>query len=388
MRSLKSGLFGCVVAGLLGTFAVVGCSASGDTGFIDPTTSTDPTEGDDDQRGAVLPPSNSDEDDDDDRPADAGKKDGGKDAGKKDAGKDAGPPPPDEGENCPTANDIIKRSCGTCGTQEAVCLANSDGSAGGKVSPYSECKGQVVDGCMPGTVEEVACGNCGKQKRTCNAYCGWTNNGTCTGQPTNSCTPGSVELLGAGCGSNLYRQKSCKADCTWDNISATCFAPPTFVNAPPTVGGVNSTVAILSSTQTIARAGTGTCPVTISTSVTPYAYIEVRNPNPKAITVSVYNSQAPGGPVIDTVMVGYSGSNVPATEAARKNCVGSGNDSGNSTLTGSTSFASLDGTRALSIPANGSAQVYFASWYSYDANDPSKSTGMIKLNVKTESVAP
>lgn len=391
MRSLKSGLFGCVVAGVLGTFAVVGCSASGDTGDFDPTTATDPTEGEQ-GGGSALPPSNPDDGDDDEPAADAGKKDAGKDAGKKDAGKDAGPPPPDPGATCATENQIFKRTCGTCGTQEAVCLANEDGSSGGKVSPYGECKNQVPDGCLPGSTEEIPCGNCGTMKRTCNNYCAWSG-GQCTGQPTNSCTPGSVELVSAGCDANLYRQRSCKNTCVWENYSQTCSAPPTFVLVPPTAGGVNSTIAILSSSKTIARMPSyGTCPLSsstsISTTVTPYNYIEVRNTNPKAVTVSIFNSQAPGGPVIDTVMAAYDGTAIPTTEAARKNCKGSLADYGTSTLTGDTDFASLDGTKAITIPANSSVQVYFAAYYAYNATTPSETTGMIKLNVKTESVAP
>ncbi|MDF2695842.1 MAG: hypothetical protein K0S65_4225, partial [Labilithrix sp.] len=282
---------------------------------------------------------------------------------------------------------IFKRSCGMCGTQEAVCLANADNSAGGTVSPYGECKNQVVNGCLPGSTEDVACGNCGTQKRTCNNYCAWSQT-ACTGQPTNSCTPGSVELLSAGCNANTYRQKSCKASCTWDNISATCTAPPTFVLVPPTAGGVTSTIAVLSESKTNARMSSGTCPLTITTTVTPYAYIEVRNTNPKAATVSIYNSQATGGPVIDTVMVAYKGTAIPTSEAARKACTGSYNDYGTSSLTGDGAFASLDGTRAVTIPANSSVQVYFAAYYAYDSSDPTESTGMIKLNVKTESIAP
>ncbi|MBX3210082.1 MAG: hypothetical protein KF764_33940 [Labilithrix sp.] len=384
MRSLKSGLLGCIVAGLLGTFAVVGCSASGDTGDIgDPTTDTDPTEG---TGGTVLPPSNPGDDDDDDSTGGVDKKDAGKDAGKKDAGKDAGPPPPDEGTNCATANQIFKRSCGMCGTQEAVCLANEDGSAGGKVSPYGVCSNQVANGCLPGSTEDIACGNCGTQKRTCNAFCGWSA-GQCTGQPTNSCTPGAVEFQSAGCGQDLYRQRSCQATCVWENFPQTCTPPPTHVLVAPTAGGVTSTIAILTDSKTIARVPSGTCPVTGSFStVTPYAYIEVRNTNPRAATVSIYNSQATGGPIIDTVMVAYTGTQIPGTEAARRACTGTVNDFGNSSLTGDGAFASLDGTRAVTIPANSSVQVYFASYYAAGGSSPA--TGMVKLNVRTDSVAP
>src|SRR5690606_2401896 len=108
----------------------------------------------------------------------------------------------EEGDPCSTPNQIFKRSCGLCGTQEAICLTSESGS--NFVSPYGECTGQVLDGCMPGTVEEAPCGNCGTQKRTCNQYCAWST-GSCQNQPPDHCTPGSVELLSAGCPSDKYR---------------------------------------------------------------------------------------------------------------------------------------------------------------------------------------
>lgn len=391
MRSLKSGLFGCVVAGLVGNFAVVGCSASGETGDIGgPTTTTDPTEGE--GARSALPPSSSSDEDPPSPAGEVGKKDAGKDAGKKDSGKDAGPPAPDPGAACATPNQIFKRMCGTCGTEEAVCLANEDGGPGGTVSPYGECKNQVQNGCIPGSTEDSPCGNCGTMKRTCNAYCAWTGS-QCTGQPANSCNPGSIELISAGCDANQYRQRSCKDSCIWDNVSPTCSAPPSFVLVPGTVGAVNSTVAVLSSAKTAPRMpGFSSCPLsataTFASFATPYEYIEVRNTNAKAVTVSIYNSQATGGPIIDTIMAAYDGTAIPTTDAERKNCKTGLGDFGNSTLTGDTAFASLDGTKAVTIPANSSVQVHFASWLEYEAATPEDSTGMILLNVKTESIAP
>lgn len=392
MRSIKTGLLGFAVASLLGTLAVVGCSADGATEDVVPTTGTDNTNPE--QPGAQLPANSSSGDPDPGTGGtDAGKKDAGKDAGKADAAKDAGPPPPNEGDACPTADVIFKRTCGKCGTQEAVCLASGSGT-GGTVSAYGDCKAEVVNGCVPGTTESVACGNCGTQQRTCNNYCAWST-AACTGQPANSCTPGAVELVGAGCPADQYRQRSCQAACTWNNFSATCSPPPTYVLVPPTVGSTNSTISVLRSTQTAARLPSyGTCPLTAtafpptSPTITPYAYIEVRNTLSKAVTVSVYNSQASGGPIIDTVMAAYPGATVPTTDAARRACVGSMGDYGNTSLTGDSEFASLDATKAVPIPANSSVQIYFASYSAFDAATPDDSTGMIKLNVRTETIAP
>lgn len=389
MRSLKFGLFGCAITALVGTIAAAGCSADGTSGDLLAKQDADPT--DPSAQGPVLPSENPNPVEDE--PTDAGKKDSGKDAGKADASKDAGPPPPDEGAACLTPNQIFKRTCGLCGSQEAVCLVGDDGGAN-KVSPYGDCTNEIAGGCHPGETEDVACGNCGTQKRTCSNSCTWTTT-QCTGQPTQSCTPGSVELISAGCAADVYRQKSCKADCTWDNVSATCSAPPSFVIVPPTVGSVSSTVTALSSANVTMRGPTsGICPLTSwpSTSLpppaTPYAYIEVRNTQSKTVKVSIYNSQATGGPVIDTVMVAYDGTSAPTTEAARKNCKGSANDFGDTALTGDSDFAALSGTNAVTIAPSSSVMVYFASYDAYSAANPSATTGKIKLNVKTESVTP
>jgi hypothetical protein len=393
MRSARSGLVGATITGVISTFIlVVGCSADGtvDDLLLEPTNASDPTDPNDpDKEGSTVVP-----------PKSPGGGDGGgsstpaRDAGKpppkpgaSDAGKDSGPSAPNEGDPCPTPNEIFKRSCGFCGTQEAICLVSPDGGPN-FVSPYGECTGQVEGGCMPGTVEEVPCGDCGTQKRTCNQYCAWSTS-TCQNQPPNHCTPGSVELLSAGCPANEYRTKTCKADCTWDNVTA-CSEPPTFVNAPPAPGGVASTIAILKSTKTIGRLG-GTCgsSVSISMTDTPYAYVEVRNPNPKAVTVSIYNSQAtPSSPIIDTIMAAYDGATIPTTDTQRKNCIKGVGDSSTTALTGDSNWASLDGTRAVTIAPGASVQVYFAAYQAYSSSNPSKTTGLVKLNVRTESVAP
>ncbi|HVH45264.1 MAG TPA: hypothetical protein VM925_23085 [Labilithrix sp.] len=385
MRSLKSRLFGCALAGVLGTFAAVGCSASGDTGDIIPMTGTGATE---DSEGDVLPPSPTSTGTVATNPdaaapgLDGGKKDASvKDASVKDAAKDATvtPPAPDPDTACTNLNEIYKRSCGKCGTEKAVCLADADGT-GGTVSAYGACNNQKESGCIPGSTEEVACGNCGTQKRTCNNTCDWVTS-ACTGQPTSSCPAGSVQLDDVGCGANLYRQRSCKANCTWDNFSATCSAPPTFVNAPATVGTVNSTVAMLSSSVTLPKLTGTACPAGVG-SATPYAFIEVRNPNPKAITASVYNSQAVNGVVMDTIIAAYEGTKIPSTETERKACKFGVGDSSASALTGNAAFASLTGAKAVTIPPNGSVQVYFAGYYATNAAGP------ILLNVKTETIAP
>lgn len=389
MRSLKSRLFGFGVAAFFGTIVVVGCSASGSDEDL---TATDANEPD---TGGNKPITNENDGDETD-PKDAGKKDAGKDAGKdaaKDAApKDSGAPAPDEGDDCSNVNDVIERACGMCGKQQALCVANSNGT-GGTVAAYGACNNQKVDGCVPGTVEDVTCGNCGTQKRTCSNSCGWTFS-TCTGQPANSCPAGSVEFTNVSCdpgNPNLYRSRSCQSTCQWDNFPNTCSVPPTFITVPSTVGAINGTLTKLDPAVTTPRIA-GTCPVTsITTTSTAYSYVEVRNTNPKAVTVSLYHSKVTGGSVLDTIIAAYDGTSVPTSDTARKACKVKVGDTTSSSspvylLTGSnSSFASIDttGTTQLTIPANSSIMVYSAAYSSIlSAVTP------IIVNVRTESVAP
>jgi hypothetical protein len=156
------------------------------------------------------------------------------------------------------------------------------------------------------------------------------------------------------------------------------------------VGGVSSTIAQLTGTKTTTRPYyASACPAYLSSIVTPYTYVEVRNTNPHAVTVSIYNSQAPNGPVFNTYMMAYSGTTIPTSTTDRENCKGNIRSSGTAALTGNVQFASLDGTTyGVTIPANASVMVYFAAGTTYDPNQPSLSTGPVKLSVKTDSISP
>ena len=375
MGRLGSGLMATAIVCALVTVTFAGCTADGTTGEVP---ETEPATN---EPGAVLPGSSGDEDEPDEPVGDAGKK---KDGGKSDAGKDAGPPPPEPGDPCTDLNKIVEKKCGACGKQSTVCLAGDAGT--GYWSAYGACSGELVGGCIPGETVTEDCGNCGTRVRTCSAYC-VLSSPTCTGQPADSCPPGSIDLTAAGCSApNTFRARTCKADCSY-NPFGDCAAPPTSVNVAPTVGSVSSTVAVLSSSQTMAKM-TGTCPnPTLSTTIsTPYTYIQVKNPLAKAATVSIYNSLAPGGDVLETILAAYQGAVAPTAEAARKACDKGVSISGTTALTGNTKFASLDNTRKVTIPAGGTVSVYVAAERAYDATKPADTTGSVKLSVKTESV--
>jgi hypothetical protein len=381
MSVLKSGLIGLVFASLAGVSSVVGCSADGSGSFVD----VEPTEPD--EGGAQLPASTSGG-----TSGSSGSSgssgDGGtkppKDAGK-DAPVDAGPPPPAPGTACTTIDEVKKKACGACGTQSTVCLA--DGASGGKWTEYSPCENELVGGCIPGTVVDEACGNCGTMKKTCTQYCAFSAT-ACNGQPASSCVPGGVDLSNAGCPTpDVFRRRSCSSTCAYDNFSMACDAPPTIVEVGPTMGSVTSTVAILTQGQTLSRM-TGTCPTaTFATgAATPYVYVRVHNPLAKAATVAIYNSLATGGVAYKTVLAAYAGAAGPTDEATRKTCLKGAATYGTTALTGDSKFASLDGTRAVTIAPGATVSVYVAAYNTFDPLKPADSTGKVKLNVQTMSL--
>jgi hypothetical protein len=122
------------------------------------------------------------------------------------------------------------------------------------------------------------------------------------------------------------------------------------------------------------------------TYLTPYQYITVENPHAKTATVSIYNSLAPSGAVYKTVLATYDGTTPPADDTQRRACVKCVASYGTVALTGDSSFASLDGSRVVTIPAGGSVLVYVGAYWAYEPLNPSKSTGPVKLNVRTETL--
>jgi len=387
MGSLKSGLFAVALTSLVGTAAVVGCSADGGSGITDTTGTTDPTDpGPVDDGTGKLPPSSSSGNP---APTDAGAKDASKkDSGPKpEAGVDAGPPPPVVGAVCPTLNVTASKSCGKCGKAETVCL--DDGTGKGKWSPYGACSGEVGD-CTPGESVSEDCGNCGKQVKTCNQYCAFTTS-MCTGQPVNNCKSGTTEYSGAGCVTpQTYRNRSCGVACTWSNYSATCETPVNDLKLDigAAAGATTSkTIAFSSAKVTSRLSAFSTCPLASAPTAGnyPYQYVEVHNPSAtKAAKVTIYASPAPGGVVIDTIMAAYATSIQPMDDAARKACAFGVNDqsSADIALTTDADFSIL---KAVAIPAGGSVLVYVASYY-VDGSAGNVTTGNLNINTLIETL--
>jgi len=368
MRSLKTGLTAIAISGLLTTAAIVGCSADGGSTIATEAEPTDPG------TGAQLPPPSENPDN---TPADSGsgtKKDSG--TGKTDSGVDAGPPPPVAGTACTKVDEIKYKTCGACGKASTVCL--DDGTGKKTWSDYSACEGELAGGCIPGTVVDEPCGNCGTVKKTCTQYCAFTS-GSCTGQPPSSCKPGTIEYSTAGCAASTYRNRTCGTACTWGGFSASCAEPnnPNKMTASLSVGAVVTQAWSLDAANVTKRPYSCSASSSFSSANLPYVAVEVANPGATSIEVSLYHS---GSPEVDTLIWYYSKTLPPTTDAELAACVGSVKDS---CITGNPCGGanSLDwaGIDKVVIPANGKILVYSSG---YSASD----TGAFNLNIRTDKV--
>jgi hypothetical protein len=372
MRSLKSGLVAVAISGLFVGLAIAGCTADGggaDLGTDQPA--TDPS----DNGGAQLPPP-SQSSSGGSGPVDAGKKD----SGKSDAAVDAGPPPPDAGDPCTKADDVATRPCGACGTQQALCTAADDAGAL-KWSDYGVCSGEVAGGCIPGTVTTEACGNCGTLTKTCTKYCAYTSS-TCSGQPTNACTPSAIDYSTAGCSTpNTYRNRTCSGTCQWSAFSGTCAAPnnPNKMTISGTVGQVVSQQWTLSASTQGHKPSD--CGGSASSTNVQYVAVEVKNNTAQKATVSIYQTKAPSGSELDTLIWVYNKTLPPQDDTTLVACDYGVEDSCSSTvpanLCANASSYNLAGLSNVTINAGASVLVY-SSGYS------SSVTGPFILNVKTD----
>ncbi len=299
-----------------------------------------------------------------------------------DVGVDAGKASPQTGDPCSKIGELFVRPCGACGSQEAVCETTS------KVGAYGFCGGEVAGGCVPGKTEELACGLCGKQTRICQNNCTWATGG-CV-EPANACKPGAVKYISAGCTApDTYRSQACANTCTWGALGATCAAPvnPVVLVVSGSPGGVVSTVQTLVDTVVAPRVN-GTCPaatLTAATSEHPYFYVEVQNPLASPVTVTVYNTIAPGGTELDTVMWTYGRALPPQDEAEKKACqVGVRGDCP-LPLCGGTVTSRLASIPGLVIPANRKVLVYVSTQY---VKTSAYSVGPVGLSVRTDAIGP
>jgi hypothetical protein len=366
--------------------AVVACSADGSTDIpgdpnsTDPGTSTSGTDpGGGDNSGSMGTPTPTS--------TDAGKS---TDSGKKPAtdsgsggGVDAGPPAPNPGDACTMLNSTFSRSCGFCGHQEAICLADDSGMTG-HVTDYNTCSDEVANGCKPGTSQMGPCGMCGTQQMICQNNCQWAA-GTCNGEPANACDPGIVNNSSAGCSAGTYRQQTCGVDCKYGNFTAACgpFVNPVVLQVSATLNGVVSHDQDIEVTtgKTFRPETTTKCPATSDDPDYPNDYVEVDNNTGKIATLTLYQSAVTGGDELDTVIWYYTGNTPPATtDVAREACTGSVNDScASTTLCGSMDTFTFASIGSVVVPVGGKILVYSGG---YDDTI----TGKMQINIRTDKL--
>ncbi len=382
MRNFTSSLVTLGFAGMIAGGIAVGCSADGSTDIPGDSTGTDTNGTDPGDSGVAANPTGNGGGGGNMGGGGGTAKDAGttpkKDAGSTGGGKDAGPPAPNAGDKCAALNSVFTRGCGFCGTQQSVCLAGDGGM--GTVSDYSACTGEVAGGCAPGSMMTEACGLCGTHQKICQNSCQWQA-GSCTGEPVGACSPGLVNNSGAGCSAGTFRQQTCGNDCKQGNFTASC-GP--FVN--PVVLQVPAVGAVVSAAQDIEPVvgkswglGIGNCPATTVKADNPMDYIELDNNTGKAAKVTIYQSPAPGGDELDTVVFTYNGSAPPGDDTTKKACVGKVADScASTTLCGTMDTFTFASLASVAIPAGGKILVYSAAY--------SSDTGKMMINIKTESL--
>lgn len=344
---------------------IVACSASGDGANVTDDPQPDPTSQLPGSDGSTTPEGSTP-----------------RDGSTNDAGKDSGPPPPNPGDPCPVENAKFTKSCGKCGTQTALCLEK-------KVTEYGVCENEMGV-CNPG--EQAECGKCGKQ--TCTQYCIW---GGCGGEKTGptACFAGQYDLDSAGCGvAGTWRTRKCKADCTYNSFSTSCFANPTGDNgaespewtmaAPATVGQISSVVLPLRATYAADRF-TSTCPIAGTTNPTagayPISYVTVTNPTGQTLTATAWADPASIlAPRV--VMAWYPTTARPSDVNERRACSKGMALSCPANLSPectSTTKAGLTSTNSLVIPPGSGVLLYIGA---YDAG--AAGAGDIRIKVRTD----
>ena len=168
--------------------------------------------------------------------------------------------------------------------------------------------------------------------------------------------------------------------------------PDFAVKVPVSVGQISNVIVQLS-TAYLGKRVTGSCTppaggtgATVSTTDKHLvAFVRVENPNTKSATVSAWNAQAPGGGIINTVLVGYAAK--PTTDEELKACAKGAGDYCNTTSVpcGDSKFGSLTDANALVIPA-GESRVVAITTYSPHGTPGEVLEGQIVLGVRTDAL--
>ena len=280
-------------------------------------------------------------------------------------GETVDPLKPKPGDPCPAGvnlNDVIERRCGKCGNQRTLCIAGAGGAK--VVDTYGACLGEKTgpDACLPLERIVSACGFCGTQTKDCDLSCAYVE-GACTGQVAGGCTANEITYLEGLC-PNLadVKKQVCSATCVKGTPEACAPRPLEEIVISQTAGMTVSGESAVYSTK-IGKLTTGTCPSPVTSTLTSYQYVRVKNDGAMAANVTISNVAPAGATKPDTVVALYPGPNAPGD---RTMCVGSVSDFVESFTT--------------SIPAGGSV-IFHQSLFLASATNP-----RLKTEVKTNFI--
>jgi hypothetical protein len=190
--------------------------------------------------------------------------------------------------------------------------------------------GEKDEAGFPNSSVFVPCEKCGTKEIRYDSQCN-ASVGFCTPAPGAECEKHAREWVsGLSCSSGLGRYRACKDNCTWESYGVcTTYANPNALDAAPSAtadAGANIVSAQFSyQTNPKARRLIGysnvACPITETTypetSETGFAYVEVKNPTARTLTIDLWHSTA------DTQMAVYAGSEIPdeRDDSARRACI-------------------------------------------------------------------
>jgi hypothetical protein len=243
----------------------------------------------------------------------------------------------------------------------------------------------------------ASCGRCGTQESLCSSSC-TLNVGKCIEPPDAECYPGSQTFLpGVSCATG-GRWGTCQTNCTWGALGPCTvldggpLAPNSLV-IPATVGTKASKTFTMPAANPIPvvdgeNSSSPDACLLLSTA-TSYDYVQLMNNSAKTATVSVWHSQATGGPAFPggTIVVSYTSFLPPAAgdTDGRGMCDSYGNGPCSDTMTDPTACKGLwagimigDGS-ALTVPPH--------SWiWLYNAAQVAGQSGSYQLSVITNSL--
>ncbi len=230
---------------------------------------------------------------------------------------------PKTGDPCPAGvpeNSTVSRRCGKCGNQLALC------ETGRIVGTYGPCNGEKTGAaaCLPRERLLADCGFCGKQAKDCDLSCAYVE-GACQGEVTGGCVANEILYVEGVCAvPGEVRRQVCSPTCT-RGVPEPCAPRPLNEIVVSQVAGMTVSGEFPLITNKIAKLTTGACPRTLSTTLTNYQYVRVRNDGADSVNVTITNV-APSGTTTkpDTLATLYPGPNAPVD---RTQCMGTVNDS-------------------------------------------------------------